>query len=129
MGRRAATSLLLLLLGTAAVRAQINFGGGGRRDPTRPRPSSGSSIEFGSGPVAGSSVAESVSGLKSGEATLAAVLGNRGPSPAVGTRGALGTRRVGAGCTTPQRTRGSCQYIFAGQCRWRRGHRAQGLEG
>merc|ERR1712130_796712 len=82
------------------------------------RPSSGgSSIQFSSNDP--QSAKEVVQGLQSKRQTLATVLKSQGVSPAVevNIRGTLGTRRVGDQCTTPQRTAGSCQYIFARQCR------------
>merc|ERR1712012_652445 len=58
-------------------------------------------------------------GLQSKRQTLATVLKSQGVTPAVDVniRGTLGTRRLGDRCTTPQRTAGTCQYIFAQQCR------------
>merc|ERR1712198_818012 len=112
---------------------QINFGGGGSSRPSssssggqKPssssssgsRPSSGgSSIQFSSNDP--QSAKEVVQGLQSKRQTLATVLKSQGVSPAVevNIRGTLRITRVGEGCTTPQRTAGSCQYIFARQCR------------
>ena len=126
--------LMLLFFIFSTISGQINFGGGGSRRPSsssgsqKPasssssgsgsRPSSGSSIQFSSDPQ---SPKEVVQGLQSKRQTLATVLKSQGVSPAVDVniRGTLGTRRVGDQCTTPQRTAGSCQYIFARQCRCR----------
>ena len=127
------TKLLLLLFIFSTISGQINFGGGGSSRPSssssggqKPssssssgsRPSSGgSSIQFSSNDP--QSAKEVVQGLQSKRQTLATVLKSQGVSPAVDVniRGTLGTRRVGDQCTTPQRTAGSCQYIFARQCR------------
>ena len=126
-----ARPLLLLLFLFSTISAQINFGGGGSRTPStstgsqKPspsspsgsRPSSGSSIQFSS---EAQSAKEVVQGLQSKRQTLATVLKSQGVTPAVDVniRGTLGTRRLGDQCTTPQRTAGTCQYIFARQCRW-----------
>merc|ERR1711971_736728 len=132
MGIRMAKTrhLLVLFFTFSTISGQINFGGGGSRRPSsssggqKPSsssssgssPSSGSSIQFSSDPQ---SPKEVVQGLQSKRQTLATVLKSQGVSPAVDVniRGSLGTRRVGDQCTTPQRTAGSCQYIFARQCR------------
>merc|ERR1711971_1247103 len=134
MGIRMAKTrhLLVLFFTFSTISGQINFGGGGSRRPSsssggqKPssssssgsgsRPSSGSSIQFSSDPQ---SPKEVVQGLQSKRQTLATVLKSQGVSPAVDVniRGTLGTRRLGDQCTTPQRTAGSCQYIFARQCR------------
>merc|ERR1711936_479477 len=124
--------LLLLFFIFSTISGQINFGGGGSRRPSsssggqKPasssssgsgsRPSSGSSILFSSDPQ---SPKEVVQGLQSKRQTLATVLKSQGVTPAVDVniRGTLGTRRLGDQCTTPQRTAGTCQYIFARQCR------------
>jgi len=124
--------LLILFVIFSAISGQINFGGGGSSRPSstssggqKPsssssggsRPSSGSSIQFSSNDP--QSAKEVVQGLQSKRQTLATVLKSQGVSPSVDVniRGTLGTRRVGDQCTTPQRTAGSCQYIFAAQCR------------
>ena len=39
-------------------------------------------------------------------------------------RGSVGTRRVGERCGTPQGSQGTCQYIFASQCRYEGRHLA-----
>jgi len=127
------TKLLLLLFIFSTISGQINFGGGGSSRPSssssggqKPssssssgsRPSSGgSSIQFSSNDP--QSAKEVVQGLQSKRQTLATVLKSQGVSPAVDVniRGTVRIRRVGEGCTTPQRTAGSCQYIFARQCR------------
>jgi len=125
-----ARPLLLLLFLFSTISGQINFGGGGSRTPStstgsqKPspsspsgsRPSSGSSIQFSS---EAQSAKEVVQGLQSKRQTLATVLKSQGVTPAVDVniRGTLGTRRLGDQCTTPQRTAGTCQYIFARQCR------------
>merc|ERR1711971_1476014 len=132
MGIRMAKTrhLLVLFFTFSTISGQINFGGGGSRRPSsssggqKPSSSSsgsgsssgGSSIQFSSDPQ---SPKEVVQGLQSRRQTLATVLKSQGVSPAVDVniRGTLGTRRVGDQCTTPQRTAGSCQYIFARQCR------------
>merc|ERR1711971_1176940 len=134
MGIRMAKTrhLLVLFFTFSTISGQFNFGGGGSRRPSsssggqKPssssssgsgsRPSSGSSIQFSSDPQ---SPKEVVQGLQSKRQTLATVLKSQGVSPAVDVniRGTVGTRRVGDQCTTPQRTAGSCQYIFARQCR------------
>merc|ERR1712233_48589 len=118
--------LLLLVFIFSTISGQINFGGGGGSSSRQPPSSSssgssgsssgGSSIQFSSDPQ---SPKEVVQGLQSKRQTLATVLKSQGVSPAVDVniRGSLGTRRVGDQCTTPQRTAGSCQYIFARQCR------------
>jgi len=117
--------LLLLVFIFSTISGQINFGGGGSSSRQPPSSSSsgssgsssgGSSIQFSSDPQ---SPKEVVQGLQSKRQTLATVLKSQGVSPAVDVniRGSLGTRRVGDRCTTPQRTAGSCQYIFARQCR------------
>lgn len=64
-------------------------------------------------------MAELTKGLQSQRATLASVLSATGSAPKVdvGVRGGVGTRRVGDRCTTPQRTPGTCQYIFNAPCR------------
>merc|ERR1711971_1434620 len=132
MGIRMAKTrhLLVLFFTFSTISGQINFGGGGSRRPSSSsggqKPSSSSSS--GSGPSGGASIQfendqqspkEVVQGLQSKRQTLATVLKSQGVSPAVDVniRGSLGTRRLGAQCTTPQRTAGSCQYIFARQCR------------
>merc|ERR1712004_163298 len=123
-------SMLLLLVLVATASAQINFGGGSSNSRTpsssggqRPssigsssRPSSGSSIQFANKNPSAKEVAQ---GLQSKRQTLATVLKSQGVTPAVDVniRGTLGTRRLGDRCTTPQRTAGTCQYIFARQCR------------
>merc|ERR1711971_1394336 len=134
MGIRMAKTrhLLLLFFTFSTLSGQINFGGGGSRRPSSSsggqKPSSSSSIGSSSRPSSGSSIQfssdsqspkEVVQGLQSKRQTLATVLKSKGVSPAVDVniRGTLGTRRVGDQCTTPQRTAGSCQYIFASQCR------------
>merc|ERR1711971_1348882 len=134
MGIRMAKTrhLLVLFFTFSTISGQINFGGGGSRRPSsssggqKPSSSSsssgsgsssgGSSIQFSSDPQ---SPKEVVQGLQSKRQTLATVLKSQGVSPAVDVniRGSLGTRRLGDQCTTPQRTAGSCQYIFARQCR------------
>ena len=123
--------LLLLVFIFSPISGQINFGGGSSSRPSsssggqKPSSSSssgsgsssgGSSIQFSSDPQ---SPKEVVQGLQSKRQTLATVLKSQGVSPAVDVniRGSLGTRRLGDRCTTPQRTAGSCQYIFARQCR------------
>ena len=118
--------LLLLVFIFSTISGQINFGGGsGSRKPSsssgdlKPSSSSssgGASIQFENDQQ---SPKEVVQGLQSKRQTLATVLKSKGVSPAVDVniRGSLGTRRLGAQCTTPQRTAGSCQYIFARQCR------------
>ena len=123
--------LLLLVFIFSPISGQINFGGGSSSRPSsssggqKPSSSSssgsgsssgGSSIQFSSDPQ---SPKEVVQGLQSKRQTLATVLKSQGVSPAVDVniRGSLGTRRLGDRCTTPQRTAGSCQYIFASQCR------------
>ena len=124
-----ARHLLLLVFIFSTISGQINFGGGGSgsRKPSsssgdlKPSSSSsssgGASIQFENDQQ---SPKEVVQGLQSKRQTLATVLKSKGVSPAVDVniRGSLGTRRLGAQCTTPQRTAGSCQYIFARQCRW-----------
>ena len=130
MTRTRPALLLLVLVSTAS--AQINFGGGSSNSRTpsssggqRPssggsssRPSSGSSIQFANKNPSAKEVAQ---GLQSKRQTLATVLKSQGVTPAVDVniRGTLGTRRLGDRCTTPQRTAGTCQYIFAQQCRLR----------
>ena len=130
MTRTRPALLLLVLVSTAS--AQINFGGGSSNSRTpsssggqRPssggsssRPSSGSSIQFANKNPSAQEVAQ---GLQSKRQTLATVLKSQGVTPAVDVniRGTLGTRRLGDRCTTPQRTAGTCQYIFAQQCRSR----------
>merc|ERR1711971_506644 len=132
MGIRMAKTrhLLVLFFTFSTISGQINFGGGGSRRPSsgssRQPPSSsssgrgsssgGSSIQFENDQQ---SPKEVVQGLQSKRQTLATVLRSQGVSPAVDVniRGSLGTRRLGDQCTTPQRTAGSCQYIFARQCR------------
>ena len=130
MTRTRPALLLLVLVSTAS--AQINFGGGSSNSRTpsssggqRPsssgsssRPSSGSSIQFANKNPSAKEVAQ---GLQSKRQTLATVLKSQGVTPAVevNIRGTLGTRRLGDRCTTPQRTAGTCQYIFARQCRSR----------
>jgi len=121
-----ARPLLLLLFLFSTISGQINFGGSrtpstptGSQKPSSPsgsRPSSGSSIQFSS---EAQSAKEVVQGLQSKRQTLATVLKSQGVTPAVDVniRGTLGTRRLGDQCTTPQRTAGTCQYIFARQCR------------
>ena len=120
--------LLLLVFIFSTISGQINFGGGGSgsRKPSsssgdlKPSSSSsssgGASIQFENDQQ---SPKEVVQGLQSKRQTLATVLKSKGVSPAVDVniRGSLGTRRLGDQCTTPQRTAGSCQYIFARQCR------------
>ena len=124
-----ARPLLLLLFLFSTISGQINFGGsrtpststGSQKpspsSPSGSRPSSGSSIQFSS---EAQSAKEVVQGLQSKRQTLATVLKSQGVTPAVDVniRGTLGTRRLGDQCTTPQRTAGTCQYIFARQCRW-----------
>merc|ERR1712165_408625 len=128
MTRTSPALLLLVLVSTAS--AQINFGGGSSNSRTpsssggqRPsssgsssRPSPGSSIQFANRNPSAKEVAQ---GLQSKRQTLATVLKSQGVTPAVDVniRGTLGTRRLGDRCTTPQRTAGTCQYIFAQQCR------------
>ena len=125
--------LLLLVSIFSTISGQINFGGGG--GSSRPssssgeqKPSSSSSSGSGGSSSGGASIQfsndpqspkEVVQGLQSKRQTLATVLKSQGVSPAVDVniRGSLGTRRLGDQCTTPQRTAGSCQYIFARQCR------------
>merc|ERR1712172_345422 len=129
LSRMAKTGQLLLLVFIfSTISGQINFGGGGSgsRKPSsssgdlKPSSSSsssgGASIQFENDQQ---SPKEVVQGLQSKRQTLATVLKSQGVSPAVDVniRGSLGTRRLGAQCTTPQRTAGSCQYIFASQCR------------
>ena len=130
MTRTRPALLLLVLVSTAS--AQINFGGGSSNSRTpsssggqRPssggsssRPSAGSSIQFANKNPSAKEVAQ---GLQSKRQTLATVLKSQGVTPAVevNIRGTLGTRRLGDRCTTPQRTAGTCQYIFARQCRSR----------
>jgi len=123
-----ARPLLLLLFLFSTISGQINFGGsrtpststGSQKpspsSPSGSRPSSGSSIQFSS---EAQSAKEVVQGLQSKRQTLATVLKSQGVTPAVDVniRGTLGTRRLGDQCTTPQRTAGTCQYIFARQCR------------
>merc|ERR1711953_1437865 len=123
--------LLLLVFIFSPISGQINFGGG---SSSRPSSSSGgqkpsSSSSSGSGSSSGGSsiqfsseaqsAKEVVQGLQSKRQTLATVLKSQGVTPAVDVniRGTLGTRRLGDQCTTPQRTAGTCQYIFARQCR------------
>merc|ERR1719210_792686 len=128
MTRTTPALLFLVLVSTAS--AQINFGGGssnsrpssssGGQRPSSggssSRPSSGSSIQFANKNPSAKEVAQ---GLQSKRQTLATVLKSQGVTPAVDVniRGSLGTRRLGDQCITPQRTAGSCQYIFARQCR------------
>jgi len=112
---------LVLSLLLTQVGAQINFGGGGRRPSSSPAQSSRpTSIEFtpsSSSSSSSSSPKDVVSGLQSQRETLASVLRTRGVKPQVGVRGSVGTRRVGERCGTPQGSQGTCQYIFASQCR------------
>merc|ERR1712110_70670 len=134
LSRMAKTRHLLLLVSIfSTISGQINFGGGG--GSSRPssssgkqKPSSSSSSGSGGSSSGGASIQfsndpqspkEVVQGLQSKRQTLATVLKSQGVSPAVDVsiRGSLGTRRLGDQCTTPQRTAGSCQYIFARQCR------------